>query len=144
MKKLNKEQRGFSITLEVMLASLLMVMMLNVCVYVMKLQTYQKTMYNAFVTTCVQVSRWGGTTSNMASANGRNASIIDAVTNELIREGVNSSTFRITANPQKVTSSDEDITVKITWQDPSFGLIRGSTKTMEMKTKTFIREGKLL
>lgn len=138
------KQKGFSITLEAMLAALLMTLMLNLCVYVINVQSYEKTMYEAFITTCIQVSRWGGTSSNIYPANGRSANIIFSMRNELEKQGVESSTFTLTAYPRKVTESNPYITIRITWKDPDFMGFSGGSKSLTIKTKAIVSEGKLL
>lgn len=124
-----KRKRGSAdITFEAVMGMLLWCGMLMATIWIINVQKNQKLMYNTFISTAMQVSKWGGTNTTMMAANGKNYDIVDNMSSNIkmtqgVNNGLNSRYFTISASPEVITSYSDKIHVEMSWVDQGFASV---------------------
>lgn len=147
MKKLlTRKVGGFMVTMELILTIVAWSYFMSGAVYIINAQLEQKYMYNAFITSAMLTSKWGGTYSNLYRINGKSGDLAQNMQRQVSE--VTGQTVTLTCSPTKVTVGNDNIDVNITWQDPVWAYVPSTmahrTHSMHINFKSVVKGGRLL
>lgn len=147
MKKfLTRKVGGFMVTMELILTIVAWSYFMSGAVYIINAQLEQKYMYNAFITSAMLTSKWGGTYSNLYMVNGKTSDLAQNMQRQVSE--VTGQPVTITCSPTKVTVGDDNIHVHIQWYDPVWAYVPATMThrphTMDINFKSVVKGGRLL
>lgn len=146
MKKLlTRKVGGFMVTMELILTIVAWSYFMSGSVYIINAQLEQKYMYNAFITSAMLTSKWGGTYSNLYKINGKSGDLAQNMQKNVSE--ITGQPVTLTCKPQKVTPSNDNIKVHIEWKDRvwAYSPVKSYKKhSITINFKSVVKGGKLL
>lgn len=158
-----KKFKGYVITMEVLFALIAWSQIMVGTVYIITTHTTQKYMTNAFVSSAISASKWGGTYSNLYVVNGRDIDMATQMEDQLKLVTGQDVNINIVAtdqsgntppdgNSSKVQEGYEKIKIEMRWVDERYKGKGGmgkmfqtdSPKRLKIIIDSIVPPGKLL